>query len=869
MNYRIIIRISLAIVVAMLATCLSALFFYRSVDFDPSFLSKNTSAGRGTVFLDRNGRELRFLPDLKGERARWIPLTEIPVTVRNAFIAAEDERFYRHQGFDAVAIIRAAWSNIAKRKVVSGASTISQQVVRLTHSEFGMLNAEFGINDNTPGGVTNKRRRTYQDKLIEIVRSVKMERMFSKDEILEQYLNRVPMGNNLLGVETASRAYFRTSVKNLSVSEAALLASLPKAPGMLNPYGSGFERLMERRNWVLNRMEVLGLLSHEKCLLTQEKKPRMEKFNFTSSAPHVVDMLLQQGIMGDRVRTTIDLGLQTRVQEILASHADRLKYRGASQAAAIIIHNPTMEVLASVGSLEYSGKSDGFNNGVRAFRSAGSALKPFLYALAIESGETVATLLQDTERKYRSREGQYSPLNFDRKEYGPVTIRAALGNSLNLSAVKTLQRMGEDRFYEMLVRLNLINRPELGPDHYGLGMAIGNPEVSPEQLAAAFAMLANNGIYRPVKYTLGTAGSGVKSQGSWVMGQGAGVSERTESSHEQRYILLPQTAYIISDILSDPTARALTFNRSRHMMDTPFRVAIKTGTSTFFRDLWAVGYTPDYTVAVWVGNFNGSATKNLSGSSAAVPIFADIMEWLYPQSGPVWFKQPKGITRVTVCGYSGMKPSPYCAHTLGELFITGTELRETCTFHTANAKRHELSAPYAGWLYDKNKTGSAGRFRLAGFNDDLNTVFQDPLEGMSNQFEPGIKARNIKIAKSVHPVSEPIDPQRASRHYSIGSAGAAPDQAGGLTAPEDAVIKIVYPLDRDRFVLNGYEKNQQIKFQAVVADPVPHVDWFVNGKLFKRTGPPYQAYWPLEEGRFRITAVTPSNIGDSVEMRVE
>ncbi len=854
---------------AAMVVSISAAYFFSTVSFDAAMLSRYASTGRGTVFVDRYDRELRFLPDVKGERARRVPLSEIPVTVRNAFIAAEDERFYRHHGFDAAAIVRAAWSNITKRKVVSGASTISQQVVRLAYYDCGLKNE------------TSKKKRTYRDKLIEIVRSIKMERMFSKDAILEQYLNRVPMGNNLVGVETASLAYFGTSVKNLSPSEAALLASLPKAPGMLNPYGEGFARLIERRNWVLGRMNTLGFLSHEQYLLAKGGKPHLKKLLFASGAPHVVDMLLQQGVAGSRVRTTIDLGIQTRVQEILASHAERLKYSGASQAAAIVIHNPTMEVLASVGSLEYSEKNDGFNNGVRAFRSAGSALKPFLYALAIESGETVATLLQDTEKKYRSREGQYSPLNFDRKEYGPVTMRVALGNSLNLSAVKMLQRMGEDRFYEMLTRLDLINRPELGSEHYGLGMAIGNPEVSPQQLATAFAMLANGGIYRPVKYVLGSQGSGAGVQGAGIGGReqksgvrsqesgGKGVTSHVSllTSHEKRYLLLPQTAYIISDILSDPTARALTFNRSRHMMDSPFRVAIKTGTSTFFRDLWAVGYTPDYTVAVWVGNFDGSATKNLSGSSAAVPIFADIMTWLYPQSEPTWFKQPKGITRVKVCGYSGMKPSPHCTHTLGELFITGTEPRVTCTFHTETAKRHELSAPYAGWLYDKNKTGSAGRFRLAGFSDDLNTVFQDPLEGMSNQHEPGIQARNIKIAKSVYTASAPIGPQHGSRHYSIGSA--APAQAESIAARGDAVIKIVYPLDRDRFVLNGHEKNQQIKFQAVVAHPVSYVDWFVNEKLFKRTGPPYQVYWPLEEGRFRITAVTPSNIGDSVEMRVE
>src|SRR5574341_1088679 len=486
--------------ILLMAFCLTAsAFYYMWIEFNPAFLSKAALTGLGTVFTDRYGKELRFLPDVKGERARWVPLAGIPVTVRNAFIAAEDERFYRHHGFDAIAILRALWSNVTKGRVVSGASTISQQVVRLVYSS----QLEPPLTQPSPLRGEDKgegARRTYRNKLIEIIRSIKMERVLSKDEILEQYLNRVPMGNNLVGVETAARAYFGVSVNNLSASDAALLASLPKAPGMLNPYGSGYPRLLERRNWVLGRMEALGLMSHDKYLTAKDEQPRLRKLNFVSAAPHVIDMLQKQSVEGGRIKTTIDLDLQTRVQQILASHADRLKYREATQAAAIVIHNPTMEVLAAAGSIAHSEKNDGFNIGVLAQRSAGSTLKPFLYALAIESGETVSTLIEDTERTYRSREGQYSPLNFDRKEYGPVKMRAALGNSLNLSAVKMLQRVGEERFYDMLVRLDLINHPERGPEHYGLGMAIGNPEVSPEQLATAYAMLANYGIYCEVKY---------------------------------------------------------------------------------------------------------------------------------------------------------------------------------------------------------------------------------------------------------------------------------------------------------------------------------------------------------------------------------
>ncbi len=839
----------------MAAGLVVCLYFYRSVHFDPAVLSSQASAGRGTVFLDRNGRELRFLPDDRGERARWVALAEIPPTVRNAFIAAEDERFYRHHGFDGIAILRALWSNMTKWRIVSGASTISQQVVRLVYNERGARSPESGVYAELRESTGNQlKRRTYRDKLIEIVQSVKMETVFSKDQILEQYLNRVPMGSNLVGVETAARAYFGTPVRNLSIAEAALLASLPKAPGLLNPYGSGRERLRERRNWVLSRMSSVGACSPEAARAAAQEVSRLRKLAFGSVAPHVVDMLLKQGVAGGTLRTTLDLDLQKRVQEILASHAERLRYRGASQAAAIVIHNPTMQVLAAAGSLEYSERAGGFNNGVLAQRSAGSTLKPFLYALAMEEGETVTTLLEDTARIYRSREGQYSPLNYDRKEYGPVTMRVALGSSLNLSAVRMLDRLGEDRFYDLLIRMRLINHPERGPEHYGLGMAIGNPEVDPEQLAEAYAALANHGIYRRASYLMPEA-------------RAEGRRNGRGRQQERAYLFLPQTAAIITDILSDPTARMFTFSRNRNMMDVPFPIAIKTGTSTFFRDLWAAGYTQDHTVVVWVGNFDGSPTRNLSGSTAAMPIFSDITSWLYRQGPPPPFRQPRGLKRVVVCGYSGMRPTEHCSQTVRELFIDGTEPQGSCTFHTATARRHELAAPYAGWLYDKNQSGSAGRYRLSGFGDDLGRVFQDPWQGVPDvKHEPAVRARNVSIAKSVEDPPD-IRIQSGAGHYTIGAGGERPFASN--LAPGDREIRILYPLDKDRYVLDRSERVQAIKLQAAVTRPVAYVEWFVNGRAFRKTGPPYQAFWPLERGTFRLTAVTPENVGDSVQVTVE
>ena len=254
--------------------------------------------------------------------------------------------------------------------------------------------------------------------------------------------------------------------------------------------------------------------------------------------------------------------------------------------------NRTREVVALVGSCAYGPRDQGFNNGAAAWRSPGSTLKPFLYAQALDQGFTPASVLEDVERRYRTPRGEFIPANFDRVAHGPISFREALGNSLNLSAVHLLNLMGTETYYETLAGLRLINRPEFTPEHYGLGLVVGNPEVSLLQLAAAYACLANGGKFAPLRFTLGAAQA------------------------EETPVFSPQAAFIISDILSDPMARVRIFGGAS-AMNPPYRMAIKTGTSTHFRDLWAVAYTPEYTLAVWVGNFNGRPTADLSGAGAA------------------------------------------------------------------------------------------------------------------------------------------------------------------------------------------------------------------------------------------------------------
>ncbi|MBI5205843.1 MAG: penicillin-binding protein 1C [Nitrospirae bacterium] len=775
-----------------------------------------------SIFLDRNGEILRFIPDENGQRHIWLSGKDIPDIVKNAFIAAEDERFYNHNGVDFKAVIRALRDNLREGRIVSGASTISQQVVRLIYPH----------------------ERTYKDKIIEIFRSGRLEENLSKDGILEQYLNRVPMGNNIVGINLASIVYFNKSIADLSVAEAAVLASLPKAPGQLNPYGKSRGKLLKRKNWVLSRMLEQGYLTEE------EFKKSMgceivfnEKTSFPNKAQHLVDLLIARGTgLFGKHYTTLDSNLQKEVEKLLNSHKTRLASRGASQAAAIIVHNPTMEVLVSVGSFSYSEKDSGYNNGTIAFRSAGSTIKPLLYAQALEQGYTVSSLLEDVLRRYWTPFGSYSPDNFDRKEYGPVTMRVALGNSLNISAIRMVEAIEIEPVYQLLQRVNLINNQRNGAEHYGLGLVIGNAEVSLEQLVSVYAMFANEGVYRPLRY--------LKDDG-------------TDNNADN--IFSRETAYIISDILSDPSARMLIFG-SVHDMNFPFKISLKTGTSTKYRDGWIIGYTPEYTVGVWIGNFDGAPTTKLSGSTGAAPIFKDIIYLLHGNAYLSSYARPENVTETEVCGISGMKPGPYCNYVTRELFIKGTEPVETCTFHKNEKYFHELPTTYAGWIYEKNKQVSSGSYRLKGFSRNLENVFQEEqVNDLISDELPGIRIKN-RGQKENQASNAAMDTVNKMDHYSVGAETEDRDET--YTYPDNR-LSITYPLPHDRFIIDKNKTAQVIRLETISYKPIKYMDWFIDGRHYARTGPPYHTYWKLEKGKHSIMAVAPDRKGDSIEVTVE
>jgi penicillin-binding protein 1C len=729
-----------------------------------------------TIFKDRSGSIMRWVPAANGERHIWTPLNNIPDTVKNAFISAEDHRFYSHPGIDVVAILRAVKSNLTKGHIVSGASTITQQLSRLTYP----------------------RKRTYYDKLVELVRSLRIEGLLNKEQILELYLNKVPLGNNLVGVKAGSMVYFGKSLSRLTSSEAALLASLPKAPGKLNPYGRNAPLLIERKNWVLNKMYINGHISFDILNVSLQDTPILKPKSFPFGAPHFINQVLPVSGNGN-ITTTIDLKLQSRVEQILKSHQFRLKRKTAHQASVVILNNRDSEILSLAGSINYSKRHQGFNNGANALRSPGSTLKPFLFAQALDSGLNTATVLEDVERKYSSPQGIYKPVNFNKKSYGPVSMRNALGNSLNQTAVSLLNTIGYSSFYETLQSLELINFPQRGPEHYGLGMVIGNPEVTLIQLASAYAALARGGLFIPAKYFI-----------------------NDESSKERR-IYSEEASYILTDMLSDPSARNLTFGDFFNQK-LPFKVALKTGTSTNYRDGWIVGYTPQHTIAIWVGNFNGQPTAGMSGAQAAGPILVDILNELYPNGFSSSFSKPDAVLSMGVCSYSGMKPNKFCPHLKRELFISGMEPGEICNYHNESGGSHNLPPQFATWLHGKYKKGIEGNYRLAGFSRDL--------------------AKTFKVENRIH--------RNTERRYQS-------------TEPS---IQITSPVNGEIFIMDLNKGAYQIELDASSRMPVPEIIWYVDGREYDKVGPPYKTKWRLSRGTHTITVVGPGHSGDSVEVEI-
>lgn len=599
--------------------------------------------------LDRNGVLLREVLSDEGGRCRWIKLEEVSPHLLNATIAAEDKLFFFHRGVNPLSVLRALLQNLRHGEVVSGASTITQQLVRTLY----------------PG------RRTIWAKLREAWLALRLERTLSKKEILAQYINRISYGNQAYGIEAASRLYLDKPSSQLSLAESTFLAAIPRSPTRLNPYRA-LNALKKRQADILSKMSELGLIteaehdraaSEELCLL-----PAAEKFK----APHFCDYVLGQIPASGRkhlsaIETTLDYELQQKIEILLKKRIGALADRGIGNGAVVVLDNSGGEVLSLVGSRDFFDESHaGQVNGALALRQPGSTLKPFTYSLALENGLTAASLLDDSPTQYNNLEGYYRPQNYDRRFHGLISLRAALACSYNIPAVALLQAMGPDLLYR---RLRLLGFESLkqDPGYYGVGLTLGDGEVSLLELVRGYSALARMGLY-------------LRERSIFRLHRNDGGEEQLSIPRPAERVFSPQVVYIITHILADCDARTPSFGY-HNALSFPFSVAAKTGTSKDFRDNWTVGYTPRYTVGVWVGNFDGEPMHNVSGISGSGPIFKDIMLLLNKDEDGTGFPEPEGVVTALICPLSGLRPTESCPGAVAEVFVEGTEPRTMCTHH--------------------------------------------------------------------------------------------------------------------------------------------------------------------------------------------
>lgn len=598
------------------------------------------------TLFDRAGRPLREVLSDEGGRCRWVGPQEISPHVIRAAIAAEDRRFPFHPGIDVFALGRALSQALVRGRVVSGGSTITQQLVRNIY--------------HFP--------RTVPAKIAEAWLAVRMESTLSKEEILVQYLNRIAYGRQAYGIEAAARFYFDKPPRDLSPAEAAYLTALPRAPGRLRPEQDE-DRLLRRRNAVLRRMGGLGFLSPEELRRALVEPVRISSAARDFRAPHFVEHLLSGLSPADRaglaeIRTTLDLPLQTKVESLLLGQLRQLEKKGGTNGAVLVLENKTGAVRAMVGSKDFfDERNDGQVNGALALRQPGSTLKPLTYALALEKGMTAATLIDDAPSDFGTQEASFAPDNYDERFHGPVRLRSALASSYNVPAVAVLSLLGPDLLFRRLQDLGFASLQKEA-SFYGVGLTLGNGEVTLLELARAYAALANGGLFRPERLIETTT-------------RKDGRIDPPLPPPAPVRVFSPEVAYIVTDILSDRDARIPAFGY-RGPLNLPFPSAAKTGTSKDFRDNWTIGYSPRYTVAVWVGNFDGAPMHNVSGITGAGPLFRDIMLLLEESAPARPFVEPAGLVRREICPLSGELPSSSCPAAITELFIPGSVPQKEC-----------------------------------------------------------------------------------------------------------------------------------------------------------------------------------------------
>ncbi len=637
----------LAFVGIMIAIPIFTYFYFaRDLRSKDTIINKKNE---GVVLLDRNDKPFFTLFDATTKNP--VAFEEIPELTRQAFIAVEDKDFYNHPGFSITGFLRAVRENILSESFAQGGSTISQQLIKTT-----LL---------TPD---KKLLRKYQ----ELVLAIELERRYSKNDILEMYINSIYYGEGAFGIQDASKRYFGKDAKDLTLAESALLAGVIRSPSYLSPISGDLKAALNRKDLILELMQDQGYITEAQKKAAQEEKIEINPTpaDINQEGVHfalmIRDFLIEEygeqrvANSGFVVKTTIDLDLQKAAQDAVATQVQRLATAQVTNGAVVVVDPKTGEILALVGSHDYSDEENGRINMAVRPRQPGSSFKPIVYAKAIEERKiTASTQLKDEAIKF----GTYEPKNYDNRFRGDVLVRYALANSLNIPAVHVINMIGVDTAIDAAQEMGITSLSE--DRDYGLQLVLGGGEVPLVEMTNAYAVFANEGTWHKNNIFLEIRDK----NGNVIL----------EPSEESKQVMPSSVAFIISSILSDNEARQDTFGGS---LTISRRAAVKTGTTNDYRDSLTIGYTPQVVVGVWIGNNDNSPMNAVAGSGGAGPIWRQVME-AYLQGKPVEdFKKPATVIDETVCREDGkkmeLKENEATSSAFLEYFLRGTAPTEMC-----------------------------------------------------------------------------------------------------------------------------------------------------------------------------------------------
>ncbi len=696
-----------------------AVWAVLAVSPDPA-LDRFQSRPYSLTITDRTGTPLQTLPLADGLWREYAALGALPSRLVSIFREAEDERFYAHPGVDPLSLFRAFVQNTRAGEIVSGGSTITMQLARLVKPHSGGL-----------GG-----------KLSEALYAVRLESKLSKGEILELWLNSLPFGSQIEGVASAARKIFGVRIAELSTEQILLLAVIPRRPARYDPRNNP-DRAAEAALRLASRIGVeIGEAAVSMVAKAAVSSPGATTTGPGPSleAPHFVRYVAAQlsderFARGVPVHTTLDLDVQRALEAAIRARiasADRFRI---GNGAGIVIDNQTGEILAYVGSADFfDAEQSGQIDGVRIARQPGSTLKPFLYALALENGFSAATILPDIPTEFGGRE-IYVPENFNRRFNGPVRLRTALASSLNVPAVYTIERIGVANFANYLLELGFASLEDQ-MNSVGTGLALGNAEVTLVELARAFTVFVRDGSLPELRWDLQPAGDDPGS----------------------RRVMSQSTAGIIRSILSDKMARVPGFG-TRSVLDTNFEAMFKTGTSSQFNNIWALGSTGRMTAAIWMGNFGGETVIGAPGSSLPAAAVIEVLG-LFADPGSK-LPDPQGVQEIDICATSGLRATEHCPAVLPEIFAVGEE-PEWCNWHTGLSDAVRFPPEYQSWAHERDYLIQAGSSAPAsGLRTSSEPRIVRPADGAVFYNDPTIatesQAVRVEVISGVNPVQLYVD----------------------------------------------------------------------------------------------------------------